>query len=607
MKLPSNYKIRFIFFNIIFVLLVSGIVAITGVLGIKEAAIKSFSDVGKNAVLKAYDKISMSNFSRLAQSLSQNDPYYKELNAELYEIKELFGCKFLYTMVQKQGTEFVYVVDGSVPLGVNSDDFSPIGTVEDISSYGSYPLDCMKNRHIVNSGIEKQDDWGYMTTVYYPLSDNSGRTIGFLAADFEVAELMHNIQVKTIQMIVFALLGSILAVGMLTVVILHFFKKIDDVVNKMRDIAGGGSDLTARIPEDGNNEVTKLAAACNSVMDTMQDIIKTVSSSVNNLSSNNSKMLEQSQQMTGMVGDVEGDIGSIERKADNQSNLVKKLEGEIQNFRTSISSFSTKMQEQSEAVNHSSSAIEEITANINSAESTIRHISFEYNEIVEETKSNITKQHAMSEQIVKIQKMAKTLFEANKIITNIASQTNLLAMNAAIEAAHAGDAGAGFSVVAEEIRNLAETSANQTVSIKAIVADIEKAVGEMVSSSNNSEKAFEILGGKVSSLQSSVQEIQEGMNEQAKGAREILDMMKVLNVATSEMSSATEKMGNNTNRISKSINEIAMSSSDILANTDATYTKLQQIKSFADESAITSEDNKVLSDNVCNLVDSYKV
>ena len=607
MKIKSSYKIQFIFFNIVFVLLVSGIVAITGVIGIKQAAIKSFADIGKNAVHKAYERISMNDFLRLAKSLDENDPYYKELNEKLYEIKDLFGCKFLYTMVQKQGTDFIYVVDGSVPLGVNSEDFSPIGTVEDISSYGSHPFDCMKNRKVTNSNIENQEEWGYMTTVYYPLVDKSGNSVGFLAADFEVADLIQNIKVKTIQMIVFALFGFVLAVTLFTIITLLFFKKINYVVTKMRDIAGGGSDLTARIPTSGNNEITELASACNSVMDTMQDIIKTVSSSVNNLSSNSSKMLNQSQQMTGMVGDVESDISTIENKANNQSSLVEKLNTEIQKFRTSISSFSTKMQEQEQAVNRSSSAVEHITSNISAADSTIRHISSEYNEIVEETKSNLSNQRNMSGQIAKIQEMAKNLFEANKIITNIASQTNLLAMNAAIEAAHAGDAGAGFSVVAEEIRNLAETSANQTVSIKAIVADIEKAVGEMVFASSNSEKAFAVLGEKVSALQSYVQEIQDGMNEQAQGAKEILDMMKVLSSEAAEMSYASEKMGNATANISESMGQISTSSSDILVNTGATSTKLRQIKSFADESAASSEDNKSLSDNVCNLVGSYKV
>ena len=607
MKIFSSYKIRFIFFNIVFVIFVSGIVAITGIIGIRDAAISSFSAVGKTAVTKAFDKISMNDFLRLAKSLDENDPYYKTLNEALYEIKDLFGCKFLYTMVQKEGTQFIYVVDGSMPISMRNDEFSPIGTVEDIESYGSYPFDCMKNRKIVHSKIEKQEEWGYMTTVYFPLSDNNGKAIGFIGADFEVMELIQKIESKSMDMLIFALIGTVIAVTLFTLIILIFFKQINNVVAKMKEIAGGGSDLTARIPTNGKNEITELAGACNLVMDTMQEIVKTVSTSVNELSSNSSQILDQSHKMTTMVGDAEGDIGTIEHKASNQSELVKRLGSEVQNFRNSLSTFSGKVNDQVDAVNHSSASVQQITSNISTAGSTIRHISSEYSEIVSETKSNLSNQKIMSEQIGKIQEMAKNLFEANKIITNIASQTNLLAMNAAIEAAHAGEAGAGFSVVAEEIRNLAETSANQTVSIKVIVADIEKAVGEMVSSSENSERAFEILGNKVSSLQSYVQEIQDGMNEQASEAKEILDMMRVLNSASSDMANATEKMSRNTDAISESMGEISTSSSDILASTSHTSTRLRQIKMFADESSVTSEENKSLSENVCKLVETYKV
>ena len=227
--------------------------------------------------------------------------------------------------------------------------------------------------------------------------------------------------------------------------------------------------------------------------------------------------------------------------------------------------------------------------------------------IVNDTYSNQQNQKNLSEQIGRIQEMAKNLSEANKIITNIASQTNLLAMNAAIEAAHAGEAGSGFSVVAEEIRNLAETSAEQTKSIKAIVTDIENAVGEMVNSSDKSEKAFAVLGEKVSSLQSSVQEIQRGMNEQASGAREILEMMKILNTASQEMSAASGIMNSKTVKISDSMKTISSSSSDILESTGNTSDKLKQIRKFAEEASQTSKNNRTLSDNVRSVVGSYKV
>ncbi len=607
MKNLSSYKLRLILVNTLCILLVSGMVALMGIRGIENAAINSFSERGQIIMEKVAETINLREYKRISQTLDEHDPYYDQLNKELHEIKETFKCRFLYLMNQVEGTNFVYVCDGTDLIAEPTDDFSPIGTKENIESYGNAPFDAIKKRTFTTSKIENQEDWGYMVTAYYPLADENGDSMGFIGADFEVAKLRAEINANVFNTVIFTVIGAAIAVVIFFLFLWRFFKNMDKVVLRMEQISGGGSDLTARIEVKGDNELGKLSSACNSVIETIQEMVKTVSSSVNDLSFNSTEIAEQSKQMISMLGEAEDGIGNIENKAKEQTNLVATLNSEVEEFRTAINMFRQRVEQQGEAVNHSSSAIEQITANIDSAEQNISRISSEYAVIVDDTNANLSNQRNLSEQIGKIQVMAQNLFEANKIITNIASQTNLLAMNAAIEAAHAGEAGSGFSVVAEEIRNLAETSAKQTVNIKAIVNDIENAVGAMVNSSNASEKAFEQLGAKVGSLQQSVSEIQSGMKEQASGAKEILEMMRVLNHASSEMSNASDKMTSETEVISNSINAINGSSGEILSSTGITFDKLKQIKIFAEESAETSSSNNQLAGNVSSLVSSYKV
>jgi len=588
--------------------LVSAGIAYLGLKGITNSAIAFFSDAGTKVVNDAWDCIEIPRWEQLSKTQSKDDQYYEDLNEFLYGVMEQNSCSYLYTMVPTgDGTNAMYVVDGSFIIDESNEDFSPLGTVEDISSYGSAPWDCLEKQETTTTNILYDDQWGYSISVYKPIVNEYGESIGFVACDFDATTIYKTISKQRTQIILMAVVGEIVALLFLLFIIVVFFKKIDNVVNRMKEISGGARDLTARIQFKGNNELGQLSGSCNEVIETIQDMVKNVSSSVNDLSFNSAEIHEQSQKMSEMVGEAESDISLIENKAHDQTELVNSLNGEVENFRNAIEMFQTKVEDQVAAVNHSSTAVEEITANIDSSGMNISRITDEYNVIVNETKVNLANQHEMSGQIEKVQEMTANLIEANKIITAIASQTNLLAMNAAIEAAHAGEAGAGFSVVATEIRNLAETSAKQTGSIKTIVADIENAVLEMVKSSDSSEKAFKLLGDKVGSLQASVQEIQQGMNEQTTGAKEILEMMRVLSNVSSEMSRASGNMNQKTIEISDAMRQITSSSNDILNSTANTSERLKKIKMFSDEAQSTSANNEQLSEKVQNIVSSYKV
>ena len=153
--------------------------------------------------------------------------------------------------------------------------------------------------------------------------------------------------------------------------------------------------------------------------------------------------------------------------------------------------------------------------------------------------------------------------QANKVIASIASQTNLLAMNAAIEAAHAGEAGAGFAVVSDEIRKLSETSANESKKIASQLKDIRNSIEAVLKASELSDKFFSVVVGKLKGTGDLVLEIKSSMEEQKEGSKQINDALGTMNEATAHVRSASEDVDKSRQGIIGDVQSLKQSSDQV--------------------------------------------
>ena len=613
MKFLASYKFKFILAVVALILTVVLAIAFMAIRMIESNAMDVFHERSHIAMNQASQHMDVEKIAELAVSLDENDPYYLETCGALWDVRVTHGCNYIYAMIPVPGTEndFMYVLDGSAEYIdgrlVPTEDYSPIGTVEDITSYGEYPWVSMNEKKMVTSDIEYYEIWGWNTSVYFPLVDEGGKAIGFLACDYDVTDLAENL--SNIYLTLGLLAAGLGVVGVLLLLwyIMHFFRRMEGVTSAMQNLAGGARDLSARLPVRGTSELDVLADACNQMMGQLQEMVKTILVSLSSLTENSSKLSVQNRDTLELIENADRAVRDIFAKAENQNSLTESVNHGIEHVNRAVIQLDNKIEQQISAVIQSSGAVEEITANISSVDNSIGRISKEYTEIVAETARGKEKQDDVATKIDIIQRQAVGLAEANEVISHIAEQTNLLAMNAAIEAAHAGDAGKGFSVVADEIRSLAETSSEQTKAIMTLINDIQGAVVGIVEASHGSSQAFSQLGEKITTLDRSLQEVRSGMEEQNRGAQDIMDMMRVLNSVAAALSDSSQQMKQEAGSVARQIAQLRDYSQDILASGSRTSNQLSQMSVFAQEASGQSQENVGLVESVQSLISSFKV
>ena len=204
------------------------------------------------------------------------------------------------------------------------------------------------------------------------------------------------------------------------------------------------------------------------------------------------------------------------------------------------------IEHQASSSTEAASAVEQMMANINSVMGSIDKMALSFDEILSDTQAGSAKQKAVSERVAEIEEESKKLQEANAVIASIASQTNLLAMNAAIEAAHAGEAGKGFSVVADEIRKLSETSSNQSKDIGNWLGKIRDSIKNVVTVSHESDVAVGELAERIKQTDDLVQGIKQVMDEQRSGSKQISEaLLEMSNNSVQVRNASTEMSAGN--------------------------------------------------------------
>ncbi|WP_417596427.1 methyl-accepting chemotaxis protein [Oceanospirillum sp.] len=336
----------------------------------------------------------------------------------------------------------------------------------------------------------------------------------------------------------FIIFGLILAV----IITRSITRPLDSMRLAVENISNGDGDLTQKIRVDGDNEIAEIAQTVNGFIDNIESIIKKLMKSVASVSGSGSELFDITEH-------------SIE--------LTHKQRANTHEVATAVNEMTATAQEVAQHASSTSSFTEEASKRSSVSHATVKESIRTIHEMAENVGSTVDMINRVNEQTTEIH----TILD---VIHGIAEQTNLLALNAAIEAARAGEQGRGFAVVADEVRQLAQRTQEATGQINVMIADLLKVTKDTTDVINHSQEHVQELVEVANASGDALQAITDGMQQ-------INDTVYQIASAAEEQSQVSDDINLRVVDIAEGAQESADGADKILRRTSAMGTELTSL------------------------------
>ena len=422
-----------------------------------------------------------------------------------------------------------------------------------------------------------------------------------------VHEFMGSVDTLRLEMILIGF--GVLAVSLIIVffVARSMVKPVKVVVNALKDIAQGEGDLTVRLPVHGNDEVTDLSEYFNETIEKIGSSIKTVGESSEDMTNIGNELASNMTETASAVHQISANIDGVKQQALTQAASVTETAATIEEIIRTIKQLNGSIENQAASVAESSSAIEQLVGNIASITQTLGKTDDVIKTLASATadgKETISGANSVTQ---KIAEESGGLLEASSVIQHIASQTNLLAMNAAIEAAHAGEAGKGFAVVADEIRKLAEESSTQGKTITSTLKVLSGEIEALSASSKTAEEKFNAIFALSEQVKTMSQNLMEAMREQENGSKEVLSAIRDINMVTNQVNDGSAEMLRGGENVAQEMQKLDELTRVITDSMNEMASGAVQISNAVQEVNAISQKNKESIENLSKEVGKFKV